>query len=138
MNWLDTRRSILLSLFVYCIVACWGFFLNSTVEFWMLAVMVAMVQGGSQALSRSLYASLCPKSKSGEFFGFYSIMEKFASILGPLIVAIVGITLGSSRPAMLLLILLFVAGGFLLSRVDIVEGQRVAREEDAEHGLGGH
>ncbi len=137
-NWLDTRRSILLSLFVYCIVACWGFFLNSTVEFWMLAVMVAMVQGGSQALSRSLYASLCPKSKSGEFFGFYSIMEKFASILGPLIVAIVGITLGSSRPAMLLLILLFVAGGFLLSRVDIVEGQRVAREEDAEHGLGGH
>ena len=137
-NWLDTRRSILLSLFVYCIVACWGFFLNSTVEFWMLAVMVAMVQGGSQALSRSLYASLCPKSKSGEFFGFYSIMEKFASILGPLIVAIVGITLGSSRPAMLLLILLFVAGGFLLSRVDIVEGQRVAREEDAEHGIGGH
>ncbi len=134
-NWLDTRRSILLSLFVYSIVACWGFVLNATVEFWMLALMVAMVQGGSQALSRSLYASLCPTLKSGEFFGFYSIMEKFASILGPLIFAFAGIALGSSRPAILSLILLFLFGGYLLSRVDIAEGQRVAREEDAAHGI---
>ena len=134
-NWLDTRRSILLSLFVYCIVACWGYILNATLEFWMLALMVAMVQGGSQALSRSLYASLCPTAKSGEFFGFYSIMEKFASIIGPLIFAFAGIVLGSSRPAILSLILLFVLGGYLLSRVDIAEGQRAAREEDAEHGI---
>ena len=134
-NWLDTRRSILLSLFVYCIVACWGYILNTTLEFWMLALMVAMVQGGSQALSRSLYASLCPTAKSGEFFGFYAIMEKFASIIGPLLFAFAGIALGSSRPAILSLILLFALGGYLLSRVDIAEGQRVAREEDAEHGI---
>ena len=134
-NWLDTRRSILLSLAVYCIIACWGFILDATVEFWMLALMVAMVQGGSQALSRSLYASLCPTAKSGEFFGFYSIMEKFASIIGPLIFAFAGIALGSSRPAILSLILLFALGGYLLSRVDIAEGQRIAREEDAEHGI---
>ena len=134
-NWLDTRRSILLSLIVYSLVACWGFVLNTTVEFWMLALMVAMVQGGSQALSRSLYASLCPTAKSGEFFGFYSIMEKFASIAGPLIFAFAGIALGSSRPAILSLILLFLLGGYLLSRVDIAEGQRVAQEEDAEHGM---
>ncbi len=137
-NWLDTRRSILLSLLVYCIVACWGFVLNATLEFWMLALMVAMVQGGSQALSRSLYASLCPTAKSGEFFGFYSIMEKFAAIVGPLMFAFAGIVLGSSRPAILSLILLFVLGGYLLSRVDINEGQRVAREEDAEHGIESH
>ncbi len=137
-NWLDTRRSILLSLFVYSLVACWGFVLNATVEFWMLALMVAMVQGGSQALSRSLYASLCPTAKSGEFFGFYSIMEKFASIAGPLIFAFAGIALGSSRPAILSLILLFLLGGYLLSRVNIAAGQRVAREEDAEHGLESH
>jgi len=130
-NWLDTRRSILLSLLVYAIIACWGFFLNATLEFWMLALMVAMVQGGSQALSRSLYASLCPKAKSGEFFGFYSVMEKFASIIGPLIFAFAAIALGSSRPAILSLILLFILGGYLLSRVDIEAGQRVAREEDA-------
>ncbi len=137
-NWLDTRRSILLSLFVYCIVACWGFVLNATVEFWMLALMVAMVQGGSQALSRSLYASLCPSAKSGEFFGFYAIMEKFSSIAGPLIFAFAGIVLGSSRPAILSLILLFLLGGYLLSRVDIAAGQRVARDEDAEHGIVSH
>lgn len=134
-NWLDTRRSILLSLVVYCIVACWGYILDATLEFWMLALMVAMVQGGSQALSRSLYASLCPTTKSGEFFGFYSIMEKFASIIGPLIFAFAGIVLGSSRPAILSLILLFFLGGYLLSRVNISEGQRIAREEDAEHGI---
>ena len=134
-NWLDTRRSILLSLLVYCIIACWGFILDTTLEFWMLAWMVAMVQGGSQALSRSLYASLCPASKSGEFFGFYAVMEKFASIIGPLIFAFAGIVLGSSRPAILSLIALFVLGGFLLSRVDIQEGQRVARADDAAHGI---
>ncbi len=134
-HWLDTRRSILLSLLVYSIVACWGFLLDATLEFWMLALMVAMVQGGSQALSRSLYASLCPTAKSGEFFGFYAIMEKFASIIGPLIFAFAGIALGSSRPAILSLILLFLLGGYLLSRVDIAAGQRVAREEDAEHGI---
>lgn len=128
---LDTRRSILLSLFVYAIIACWGFVLDATLEFWMLALLVAAVQGGSQALSRSLYASLCPKAKSGEFFGFYSIMEKFASIIGPLIFAFAAIALGSSRPAILSLALLFLLGGYLLSRVDIEAGQRIAREEDA-------
>lgn len=132
-DWLDTRRSILLSLLVYSIIACWGFFLDSTVEFWMLALMVATVQGGSQALSRSLYASLCPAAKSGEFFGFYSIMEKFASIIGPLIFALAAILLGSSRPAILSLVALFVIGGYLLSRVDVAAGRRVARAEDAEH-----
>ena len=134
-NWLDTRRSILLALFVYSIVACWGFFLDATLEFWMLAMMVAMVQGGSQALSRSLYASLCPKAKSGEFFGFYAIMEKFASIVGPLIFAFAGIVLGSSRPAILSLIVLIALGGYLLSRVDIAAGQRLAREDNAAHGI---
>ena len=110
--------------------------LNATVEFWMLALLVAMVQGGSQALSRSLYASLCPTAKSGEFFGFYAIMEKFASIVGPLIFAFAGIALGSSRPAILSLILLFLSWVvILLSRVDIAEGQRVARDEDTEHGI---
>ena len=134
-NWLDTRRSILLSLLVYSIIACWGFILNATLEFWMLALMVSMVQGGSQALSRSLYASLCPTAKSGEFFGFYAVMEKFASIIGPLIFAVAALALGSSRPAILSLIVLFAIGGYMLSRVDVEAGQRVAREEDEAHGI---
>ncbi len=131
-NTLDTRRSILLSLGIYSIIATWGFFLNSTVEYWFLAWMVAIVQGGSQALSRSLYASMTPTSKSGEFFGLFSIMEKFASIIGPLLFAFAAATLGSSRPAILSLIALFVIGGYLLTRVNIEEGQKAAVEEDKE------
>jgi MFS transporter, UMF1 family len=129
---LDTRRSILVSLLVYCIIAVWGFFLKSTIEFWYLAWMVAIVQGGSQALSRSLYASMCPPSKSGEFFGLFSIMSKFASIIGPLLFAAAVAIFGNSRPAILSLIALFVLGGFLLMRVNIEAGQRLAKEEDAQ------
>ena len=128
---LDTRRCILLALLVYCVIAVWGYFLNSTIEFWFLAWMVAIVQGGSQALSRSLYATLSPAAKSGEFFGLYSIMGKMAAITGPLIFAVVAATFDNSRPAILSLVALFVVGGYLLTRVDIEAGQRHAREEDA-------
>jgi len=128
---LDTRRSILLALVVYTVIAVWGYVLNSTIEFWFLAWMVAIVQGGSQALSRSLYASMSPKAKSGEFFGLYGIMERFSSILGPLLFALAVVIFGSSRPAIISLIVFFIIGGYLLTRVNIAEGQRIAREEDA-------
>ncbi|MGB1288265.1 MAG: MFS transporter, partial [Aggregatilineales bacterium] len=114
----------------YSIIAIWGFFLDSTIEYWMLAWMVAMVQGGSQALGRSLYAKLSPASKSGEFFGLFSIMSKFASIIGPLLFAGAVVLFGSSRPAILSLIILFIIGGFLLTRVNIAEGIRAAKAED--------
>jgi MFS transporter, UMF1 family len=131
-NTLDTRRTILLSLVVYSMVACWGFILDSTIEFWFLAWAVAIVQGGSQALSRSLYASMTPASKSGEFFGLFSIMEKFSSIIGPMLFAIAAALFASSRPAILSLIALFLIGGYLLTRVDITAGQRAAKQEDQE------
>jgi MFS family permease len=129
---LDTQRSILLALVVYGVVAIWGFFLNSVVEFWFLAWMVAVVQGGSQALSRSLYAAMSPASKSGEFFGLFGIMEKFSAIIGPLFFAAAGVIFGSSRPAVLSLIMFFILGGYLLTRVNVAEGKRVAQAEDAE------
>jgi hypothetical protein len=128
---LDTRASIILALSVYAVIAIWGFFLDSTLEFWLLAWMVAMVQGGSQGLSRSLYASMAPAAKSGEFFGLYGVMEKFSAIIGPLLFAAAAATFDSSRPAILSLIVLFLVGILLLTRVDIDEGRRVAREEDA-------
>jgi UMF1 family MFS transporter len=128
---LDTRRTILLSLVVYSVIAIWGFFVNSTIEFWFLAWMVAIVQGGSQALSRSLFASMSPKSKSGEFFGLYGVMEKFSSIIGPLLFAAAVAIFGSSRPAIISLIVFFIIGGYLLTRVNVAEGQRVAQAEDA-------
>jgi UMF1 family MFS transporter len=127
----DTKRSIILALSIYTIIAIWGFFLNSTVEFWFLAWMVSVVQGGSQALSRSLYASMSPASKSGEFFGLFGVMEKFASLIGPLLFAMAVFLFGNSRPAILSLIILFITGIFLLSRVDVKEGRQVAEAEDA-------
>jgi UMF1 family MFS transporter len=132
---LDTRGSIILALSVYAVIAVWGYFLNSVIEFWFLAWMVAIVQGGSQALSRSLYASMSPAAKSGEFFGLYGIMEKFSAIVGPLLFAAAAAAFDSSRPAVLSLIVFFVVGIALLARVDVNEGRRIAREEDAELGL---
>jgi UMF1 family MFS transporter len=128
---LDTQRSIVLALLVYAIIAVWGFFLDSTIEFWLLAWLVAMVQGGSQALSRSLYASMSPAAKSGEFFGLYGVMEKFSAIIGPLIFAAAATAFDSSRPAVLSLIVLFFVGIYLLLRVNVAEGRRVAQQEDA-------
>ena len=90
------------------------------------------VQGGSQALSRSLFASMIPRQRSSEFFGFFSVFEKFAGIFGPLIFALaVGLT-GSSRSAILSMILFFVVGGLTLSLVDVDAGQRAAAAADAE------
>jgi len=129
---LTTKSSILLALIVYCVIAIWGFRLDSVVEFWFLAWMVAVVQGGSQALSRSLYASLSPASKSGEFFGLFGVMEKFSAILGPIIFAAVAASSGSSRPAVLSIVAFFLVGGYLLTRVNVPEGRRRAAEEDAE------
>lgn len=130
-NTLNTKRSIVLALITYSVIAIWGYFINSTIEFWFLAWMVAIVQGGSQALSRSLFATMSPASKSGEFFGLFGVMEKFSAFLGPLIFALAAATFGSSRPAILALIAFFIIGGYLLMRVDVAEGYRVARAEDA-------
>ncbi|GEM_PF-46003 len=128
---LTTKRAVILALVIYSVIAVWGYFLNSTIEFWFLAWMVAIVQGGSQALSRSLYASMSPAAKSGEFFGLYAIMEKFASFIGPLLFAAAALIFGSSRPAILSLIGLFVFGIVVLGTVNVNEGRRVAQAEDA-------
>ncbi|MBN2148244.1 MAG: MFS transporter [Anaerolineales bacterium] len=128
---MDTKRSVLLALVIYAVIAVWGYFLDSVVEFWTLAWMVSIVQGGSQALSRSIYAGMSPAAKSGEFFGMFGVMEKFSAIIGPLLFALAGTIFGSSRPAVLSLIALFIIGGLILTRVNIAEGQRTAQQEDA-------
>lgn len=129
---LDTKRSIFLALIAYSIIAIWGFFLNSVIEFWFLAWMVAVVQGGSQALSRSLYATLSPNAMSGEFFGLFSILSKFASVLSPIVFVLAVAFFDSSRPGVLSLIVFFAVGMYLLTRVDVAEGRRMAKEKDAE------
>jgi UMF1 family MFS transporter len=94
--------------------------------------MVGMVQGGTQALSRSLFASMIPRHKSGEFFGFWGVFEKFAGIFGPLLFTLTIAATGSSRNAILSVIGFFVVGGALLAFVDVEDGRRVARAAEAD------
>ncbi len=129
---MTTKRTIILSLVVYSVIAVWGFVLDTVIEFWYLAWMVAIVQGGSQALSRSLYASMSPTTESGEFFGFFSVMSKMSAVIGPLVFALAVGVFGSSRPAVLSIIVFFLVGIVLLLRVDVDEGRRAAREADRE------
>jgi MFS family permease len=131
-DWLNTKRSIILALCAYAIISIWGYFLNSVVEFWFLAWLVAIVQGGSQALSRSLYATLSPNMMSGEFFGFFSIMSKFASFLSPMVFVLSVALFDSSRPGVASLFFFFAIGIFLLTRVDVAEGKALADQKDAE------
>ena len=128
---LGTKLSILLGLAVYTGICIYAYTIHTVTEFYLLAGMVAMVQGGTQALSRSLFASMVPKHKSGEFFGFYSVFEKFGGILGPAVFGIAVSTTGSSRSAILWVIAFFVVGGAMLMTVNIAEGERMARDADA-------
>lgn len=126
---LNAKRAILLALAVYTVITVWGFYMALAVEFWMLAWMVGLVQGGSQALSRSLYGAMVPKARSAEFFGFFSVSAKFAGIVGPFLFGLVGELTGTSRLSIISLIVFFVVGGALLLVVDEQEGMRRAQEE---------
>jgi MFS transporter, UMF1 family len=125
-GYLGAKRSILLGLAAYTSICVAGFFMKSAAHFYALAVMVGAVQGGTQALSRSLFVTMVPKARSAEFFGFFSTGEKFAGVIGPAIFGIIGQLTGSSRWGIVSVTLLFIAGAILLWQVDEQEGQRVA------------
>lgn len=112
------KRGILLAIGVYIGVTVWAYSMDDVAEFYALAVTVGLVQGGVQALSRSLYSRIIPQDKSAEFFGFYNMLGKFAAVLGPLLVGWVGLVSGSPRVGILSIVILFIAGGALLWRVN--------------------
>jgi MFS transporter, UMF1 family len=128
---IGTRRAIFGSLAVYIAVSLLGYGMSNARDFYMLAILVGMVQGGSQALSRSLFASMIPRQKSGEFFGLFAVFEKFAGILGPGVFAAAIAIFGSSKPAILSVSPFFIVGAVLLAKVDVEAGQRAAREAEA-------
>lgn len=111
---LGAKAGIFIGLAVYIGVTIWGYLMKRPEEFYVLAVVVGLVQGGVQALSRSLYAHLIPPDKAAEFFGFYNMLGKFAAIIGPSIMGVVGVITGNPRLSILAIIVLFVAGGALL------------------------
>ena len=128
---IGTKRSIYISLSVYFLISIGGYFMESAIHFWILGFAVALVQGGSQALSRSLYGRMVPKAQSAEFFSFFSVSGKLAGMFGPLVFGLVSQIMGNSRLGIVSLVIFFIAGGLLLTRVDEEEGIRVAEEADA-------
>ncbi|CAN5900800.1 MFS transporter [soil metagenome] len=124
-------RGIYIGLVGYAVITVLAMFVATGWHFFALAVGVGILQGGTQALSRSVYTKMVPKAKSSEFFSFYSVFGKVAGILGPALFALVVSITDTGRIAIASLAIFFVAGIVILSRVDVEEGQRVAREEDA-------
>ncbi len=140
------RKSIYLAIFAYIIITFWGVLMTKPIEFYMLAIAIGLVQGGIQALSRSYYSRLIPKGQEGEFYGFYNMLGKFAAILGPLLIGMVGLTIKgtlgplantpeqmeaigqvASRWGIGSVVILFVIGAILFKFVDEEEGKREAK-----------
>jgi UMF1 family MFS transporter len=129
---IGAKHSIALGLAVYVGICVFGYYMKTEIHFLVLAILVGAVQGGTQALSRSLFASMIPRDKSGEFFGFFGVAEKFAGIFGPAIFALINQLTGKSRGAILSVIAFFVVGGVVLALVNVPEGQRLARGKEAK------
>ncbi len=122
-----TKPTLLLCIAVYLLVVLWGYFMETVQEFYGLAVTIGLVQGGVQALSRSFYARIIPVDKAAEFFGFYNMLGKFAAVIGPLMMGVVGVLSGSSRAGILSIAVLFILGGTLLLFVDERKGMEMAK-----------
>jgi UMF1 family MFS transporter len=124
---LGTKPAILLGIGVYVGVTIWAIFMEKTAEFYALAVVVGLVQGGVQSLSRSFYSRIIPANKAAEFFGFYNMLGKFAAVLGPFLVGWVGVLTSNPRIAIFSIIILFISGGVILYMVDETKGARMAK-----------
>lgn len=124
---IGTKNALYIAISVYIMVCIYGYFLDEVYEFYVLAVVVGLVQGGVQSLSRSLYARIIPRNKSAEFFGFYNMLGKFAAVIGPMLMGWVALLTGSSRLSILSILVLFVLGLFFLSRVNETEGVKAAQ-----------
>lgn len=128
---IGTKRAIYLGLAIYICSTIGAYRMQNATHFWIVGMLVAMAQGGTASMTRSLGARMIPKSKSGEFFGFVSVMVKFAGIIGPALFGIIAQVMGSSRLGFLSLTAFFLVGIVILASVDENEAMAVAREEDA-------
>ena len=123
---IGAQRAIWLALAVYVIVVFWAWRMQAEWEFYALAVLIGLVQGGIQSMSRALYTRLIPAEHAGRLFGLYNMMGKFAAVVGPLLVGWVALLSGSARTGILSVLLLFLVGAVLLARVRVAEGERDA------------
>jgi MFS transporter, UMF1 family len=119
------RSAVLAGLVVYALLTLWAYFLNTVAEFYAMAVVLGLVQGGVQSLSRAIFGQLVPAGKSAEYFGFYNLVGKFGTVLGPALMAVVAVLSGSNRLSILALLLLFVGGAVLLWRVPVGAARQI-------------
>lgn len=120
------KRVILLTLVLFMGVTGFAATITTTLQFWVLGFVVALILGGSQAASRSIFASLIPAGRNAEFFGFYALSSKFASILGPFLFALIAQMTGAPRLSILIMIVIFGLGALLLGLVNVERGRRRA------------
>lgn len=125
---IGVKNAVLIAIFSYSIITILAYFMNNEVHFYILAGIVGLFQGGIQALSRSLYSRLIPFGKSAQYYGFYNMIGKFAAVIGPFLMGAVTLLTGNIRYGIISVIILFVAGGGLLLKVNIKEGENVAKE----------
>jgi UMF1 family MFS transporter len=128
---IGAKTALFVALAVYVCISVLGYFMSATWHFFALAFLVGIVQGGSQALSRSVFARMIPRHKSSEYFGFFAVFEKFAGVAGPAVFAGSIALFGSSRAAVLSVIVFFVAGALVLAQVDVAAGEREAAAAEA-------
>ncbi|MDP4168939.1 MAG: MFS transporter, partial [Bacillota bacterium] len=124
------KTMLYVGIVIYMIVCVYAYFMKTTLDFWILAMLVATSQGGIQALSRSYFAKLVPKRHANEFFGFYNIFGKFASIMGPLLIAVTAQLTGKSSTAVFSLIILFVIGIVILAFVPEETSTDVSQQQN--------
>jgi UMF1 family MFS transporter len=126
------KPAVFLGLAVYAVITILGYYMTTAAHFFALAVLVGLVQGGTQALSRSMFASMIPRQKSSEFFAFFGVFERYAGVMGSAVFSVVVSQTGSGRHAILAVLVFFIAGALLLTRVHVDAGRRTARAAEAE------
>jgi len=125
---IGVKQALFVAILAYSILTVLGFMMRTTLHFYLLAVAIGLFQGGIQALSRSYYTRLIPDNKAAEFFGFFNMLGKFATIIGPTLLGLVTIITGSNRFGILSILIFFIVGAVLLKKVDEEEGKRIAKE----------
>jgi UMF1 family MFS transporter len=115
---IGAKRSVMCALVLWSGVVTYGYFIHTATEFFVLGMIVGIVLGGTQALSRSLYGAMIPENASAEFYGFYSVFSKFSSIWGPVTFGLIKQITGSARLAIISLMIFFIVGLILLGFVD--------------------
>ncbi len=138
-GWLGERigakQAILIGIIVYLFISIYGAFIEEKQEFYILACIIGLVQGGVQALSRSLYSRIIPADKSAEYFGFYNMLSRFATVAGPILIGVTALTARAmgyqgttaSRISIVSVSVLFLAGGMILRNVDERRGKEEAQ-----------